>query len=114
MVYKLSHYINRRSEVIPQKTVKKPPSAELKPGQLDQDVLPPYEVLDKVLFLYVDEGFSEGEIIRQGYDTKLVQWVIETVDKNEYKRRQGAPGLKVTSKAFGMGRKMPIAAKFGR
>ena len=114
MVYKLAHYINRRSAIIPKETVEKPPSAELKPGQLDQDTLPPYEVLDQVLFLYVDEGFSAEEIIHQGYDAKLVQWVVETVDKNEYKRRQGALGLKVTSKAFGMGRRMPIAARFGR
>ncbi len=114
MVYKLAHYINRRSEIIPKEIIEKPPSAELKPGQLDQDTLPPYEVLDKVLFSYLDEGLSEEEIIRQGVEPKLVQWIVETVDKNEYKRRQGAPGLKVTSKAFGMGRRMPIAAKFVR
>jgi NAD+ synthase (glutamine-hydrolysing) len=113
MVYKLAHYINRRSEIIPKEIVVKPPSAELKPGQLDQDTLPPYELLDKVLFLYLDEGLSNKEIVRQGFEKKLVQWIIETVDKNEYKRRQGAPGLKVTSKAFGMGRRMPIAARFG-
>ncbi|MFH1675232.1 MAG: NAD+ synthase [Pseudomonadota bacterium] len=114
MVYKLAEYINRRSEIIPREIIKKPPSAELKPGQLDQDTLPPYEVLDKVLFLYLDEGFSGEEIVRQGFDPKLVQWLVEIVDKNEYKRRQGAPGLKVTSKAFGMGRRMPIAARFVR
>ncbi len=114
MVYKLADYINERSEIIPQEIIKKPPSAELKPGQLDQDTLPPYDILDKVLFLYLDEGFSDEEIVRQGFDPKLVQWLVETVDKNEYKRRQGAPGLKVTSKAFGMGRRMPIAARFVR
>lgn len=114
MVYKLAHYINRRSEIIPDEIIKKPPSAELKPDQLDQDTLPPYEILDKVLFLYLDEGCSGEEILRHNFDPKLVQWIVETVDKNEYKRRQGAPGLKVTSKAFGMGRRMPIAARVVR
>ena len=114
MVYKLAYYINRKSEIIPREIVMKPPSAELKPGQLDQDTLPPYELLDKVLSLYLDEGLSHAQIIHQGFEKKLVQWIIETVAKNEYKRRQGALGLKVTSKAFGMGRRMPIAARFGR
>ncbi len=112
MVCKLADYINRKSEIIPRATLKKPPSAELKPNQFDQDRLPPYEVLDKILALYLDEGSSCDDIVRKGFDAELVQWIIETVEKNEYKRRQAPPGLTVTGKAFGTGRRMPIAARF--
>ncbi len=112
MVYELSRYINRNSEIIPLNTIEKPPSAELKPDQTDQDVLPPYEVLDQILQYYIDENYAAEEISKLNFDPETVNWVIHQVDHNEYKRRQAAPGLKVTSKAFGTGRRMPIAAKY--
>jgi len=113
MIYKLAEYINREQEIIPGSIIEKPPSPELKPGQRDEDTLPPYDILDRVLNLYVDEGRSRDEIIADGFDAETVDWIIHAVNKNEYKRRQAAPGLKVTTKAFGTGRRMPIAAKFG-
>ncbi len=112
MVYELTGYINRELEVIPRATVEKAPSAELKPGQIDQDTLPPYDVLDAILNYYVEENLSAADIIAQGFDTETVRWVIKTVNKNEYKRKQAAPGLKVSSRAFGAGRRMPIAARY--
>ncbi len=96
----------------PQASLTKPPSAELRPNQTDQDTLPPYDILDGILKLYVDEGRSSAEIVAAGYDKATVAWVLRTVDRNEYKRWQAAPGLKVTSKAFGMGRRMPVAARY--
>jgi NAD+ synthase (glutamine-hydrolysing) len=113
MVYELARYINSKGEVIPRQTIDKPPSAELRPNQRDTDSLPPYEVLDPILIYYVDEGFSPEEIRRMGFDGEVVDWTVRAVDRNEYKRRQAAPGLKVTPKAFGVGRRMPVAAKFG-
>ena len=113
MVYELARYINRDGELIPQASLTKPPSAELRPNQTDQDTLPPYEVLDAILKLYVDEGRSLAEIVAEGHDQRTAAWVLRTVDRNEYKRWQAAPGLKVTSKAFGMGRRMPVAARYG-
>src|SRR6266513_806021 len=101
-----------RGEVIPKSTIEKPPSAELKPNQKDQDTLPPYEVLDEILQLYVEENLSARDIIAHGFDEKTVRWVQRRVDLNEYKREQAAPGLKVTSRAFGVGRRMPIAQKY--
>ena len=112
MVYQLAHLINRKSKVIPEKIIKKAPSAELKPEQKDQDTLPTYDVLDKILYYYVDEGYSIKDILNLNLNPEIVRWVIHAVNKNEYKRRQAAPGLKVTTKAFGMGRRMPIAAKY--
>jgi NAD+ synthase (glutamine-hydrolysing) len=112
MVYQLAKYINRFSEIIPKAIIKKAPSAELRPNQLDQDTLPPYEVLDKILYYYIEKGESLQEIVQRKFDYKTVRWVITTVNKSEYKRRQSAPGLKVTSKAFGMGRRIPIAARY--
>ena len=112
MVYELAEYINRKSEVIPRRIIEKPPSAELKPDQTDQDTLPPYDILDRILHLYLDQGCSKQEIVDHDIPEETVEWVIEAVQKNEYKRRQAAPGLKVTSKAFGMGRRMPIASKY--
>lgn len=112
MVYELAGLINRERDLIPRAIIDKPPSAELKPNQLDQDALPPYEILDRILDLYLDKGRSQKDIIEEGLDGKTVRWVIRAVDGNEYKRRQAAPGLKVTSKAFGMGRRMPIAARY--
>jgi NAD+ synthase (glutamine-hydrolysing) len=112
MVYELAEYINRQSPIIPQEIVNKAPTAELKENQTDQDTLPPYELLDQILHYYLDEHYSMEDILGLDFDPETVSWVIRTVDRNEYKRRQGPPGLKVTSKAFGTGRRMPIAAKF--
>lgn len=111
-VYRLARYINRDREIIPTSTIEKPPSAELKPGQVDQDTLPPYDVLDRILQLYVEENLSAVEIIDKGYDATTVRWIQRRVDLNEYKRAQAVPGLKVTSRAFGSGRRMPIAQRF--
>ncbi|MEO6053322.1 MAG: NAD+ synthase [Chthoniobacterales bacterium] len=112
MVYELARWINRESPVIPPDTITKPPSAELRPDQTDQDTLPPYAILDEILRLYVEENNSAAEIIPHGFDEKTVRWIIRRVDLNEYKREQAAPGLKVTGRAFGMGRRMPIAQRF--
>jgi len=112
MVYEVARHINRDGEIIPESTISKPPSAELRPDQLDQDTLPPYDVLDRILELYVDEGRSLDEIVAEGHDESTARWVVAAVNRNEYKRRQAAPGLKVTSKAFGTGRRMPIAARY--
>jgi NAD+ synthetase len=112
MVYELARWINRKQEVIPTSTIEKSPSAELKPDQKDQDFLPPYEILDQILHLYVEENLSARDIIARGFDEKTVRWVQRRVDLNEYKREQAAPGLKVTSRAFGIGRKMPIAQRY--
>src|SRR6266516_4796542 len=112
MVYELARWINRDREIIPRSTIDKPPSAELKPNQKDQDTLPPYEILDQILQLYVEENLSARDIIARGLDEKTVRWVQRRVDLNEYKREQAAPGLKVTSRAFGIGRRMPIAQRY--
>jgi len=112
MVYQLARYVNRHDEIIPEASLTKPPSAELRPNQTDQDTLPPYEVLDAILQLYVDEGQSVQEIVDRGFERQTVAWVARTVDRSEYKRWQAAPGLKVTSKAFGTGRPLPIAARY--
>ncbi|MDY6966482.1 MAG: NAD+ synthase [Halobacteriota archaeon] len=112
MVYELADYINRDSEIIPEEIIRKPPSAELKPDQRDQDTLPPYDVLDGILYHYIEEGRPMEEIVDQNFESETVRWVIEAVKRNEYKRRQAVPGLKVTTKAFGVGRRMPIAAKY--
>jgi len=112
MVYKIAEYINRHKEIIPIETIKIPPSAELRPNQKDQDSLPPYEILDKILELYVDRNCTYQEMINYGLDPATIKWVINKVNRNEYKRKQAAPGIKITSKAFGVGRRMPIAAKY--
>lgn len=112
LVYGLSHYINRHAEIIPESCIVKDPSAELKPGQKDQDSLPPYDVLDAVLTRYVEKREKPEEIIAAGYDRKLVGDIICRVERNEYKRNQAPPGLKVTSKAFGPGRRIPLAQKY--
>src|SRR6266496_1613736 len=112
LVYELARWIDRQKEIIPRSTIDKPPSAELKPNQKDQDTLPPYEKLDEILRLYVEENLSARDIIGRGFDEKTVRWVQRRVDLNEYKREQAAPGLKVTSRAFGLGRRMPIAQKY--
>lgn len=112
MIYELAHWINRDREIIPRNTIEKPPSAELKPDQRDQDTLPPYEVLDPILQLYVEEQLSVAEIAARGFPLETVRWVQRRVDLNEYKRAQAVPGLKVTSRAFGLGRRMPVAQRF--
>lgn len=112
LVYQLARWINREHQIIPPSTIDKPPSAELKPGQVDQDSLPPYDVLDQILQLYVEENQSGRDIIARGFDEKTVRWVQRRVDLNEYKRAQAAPGIKVTSRAFGVGRRMPIAQQY--
>ena len=112
MVYRLSHYVNSRRPVIPQDTLEKPPSAELRPNQKDSDSLPPYEVLDAVLEDYVEDSHPAEQIARErGFDIEVVKRVIRLVDRAEYKRQQAAPGLKISPKAFGYGRRFPIAAK---
>jgi NAD+ synthase (glutamine-hydrolysing) len=111
-VYALANHINRSREMIPLSSIRKPPSAELRLDQTDQDTLPPYDVLDAIIAGYVDEGLSADQIVAVGHDRKTVEWVIRAVNRNEYKRRQAAPGLKVTSRAFGTGWRMPIAARY--
>jgi NAD+ synthetase len=110
-VYELARHINREREVIPQNSILRPPSAELRPDQKDQDTLPDYKILDGILRLAVEEQLSVDEIVRQGYEEPVVREVVRMIYRNEYKRRQAAPGLKVTSRAFGIGRRMPIAMK---
>ncbi|MEC8689966.1 MAG: NAD+ synthase [Verrucomicrobiota bacterium] len=112
LVYKLAKWINRKKEIIPWETIEKAPSAELKPNQKDQDTLPDYEILDQILELYVDQSISVSSIIAKGYDKDLVKWIASRVEMNEWKRWQSAPGLRVTSKAFGVGRRIPIAHRY--
>ena len=112
LVYELARFINREQEIIPKRILEKPPSAELKPDQKDTDSLPPYEVLDPILHAYIEERQGLEEIVANGQDRALVERIIRTVDAMEFKRRQAAPGLKITTKAFGSGRRMPIAARF--
>ncbi len=111
-VYDLCRWINRDREVIPVNTIEKPPSAELRPGQVDQDSLPPYDVLDAILRGYVEEGRSRRELISAGFAEAVVNDIARKVDLNEYKRKQMAPGLKITPLAFGVGRRIPIVQKY--
>jgi len=112
MVYRLSRWINREKEIIPDASITKAPSAELRPNQTDQDSLPPYDVLDAILEAYVVHAKSPREIIAAGFDEATVKRVVRLIDLSEYKRRQAAPGLKVTTKAFGVGRRVPVAQQF--
>jgi NAD+ synthetase len=112
MVYRLARWINRRHEIIPADSITKPPSAELRPDQTDQDSLPAYEILDAILEDYVVHGRSPEAMIQAGHSEDVVRRVIRMIDRNEYKRRQAAPGLKVTSKAFGVGRRIPVAQRY--
>ncbi len=114
LVYKLAGHLNARAgrDLIPRRTIEKPPSAELRPDQTDQDTLPPYEILDEILRLYVEENLGAADIIRRGFEADTVRWVLRRVDFNEYKREQAAPGIKVTGRAFGIGRRMPTAQRF--
>jgi NAD+ synthetase len=110
VVYKLANYINRQKEIIPQNTIRRPPTAELRPNQTDQDTLPEYDLLDGILQLRVEEQMSVNEIVARGYERQMVEKVVRMIQLNEYKRRQAATGLKVTTRAFGTGRRMPIAS----
>jgi NAD+ synthase (glutamine-hydrolysing) len=111
-VYKISRWVNREREIIPADSISKPPSAELRPGQTDQDSLPPYEVLDAILDLYVVKNLGKAEIVARGFDAARVNDVVNKINFSEYKRRQAAPGLKVSPRAFGMGRRLPVAQQF--
>ncbi|MBU1398152.1 MAG: NAD+ synthase, partial [Proteobacteria bacterium] len=113
-VYELAHFINREKEIIPASIIDKAPSAELKPDQTDQDDLPPYEVLDSILKGYIEDLKGADELVSRGFDPEIVEDVISRVDRNEYKRHQAAPGLKVTTKAFGYGRRYPLAQRYNR
>ena len=113
MVYRLAHYVNSQRAVIPQATLDKPPSAELRPNQQDTDTLPPYDVLDTILEDYVEDLKSAEQIASErGFDPALVRRVVCMIDRSEYKRQQAAPGIKITEKAFGVGRRFPIAARY--
>jgi NAD+ synthase/NAD+ synthase (glutamine-hydrolysing) len=112
MVYHLAHLINKSNEVIPQRILEKPPSAELKPDQTDQDDLPPYDVLDEILTAYIEENKTEEEIIAKGFEPEVVTETVCRIHRNEHKRYQAPPGLKVTTKSFGYGRRYPMAQKY--
>ncbi|MEP7169438.1 MAG: NAD+ synthase [Bacteroidota bacterium] len=111
-VFELAHYINRNKEIIPENIITKPPSAELHHGQKDSDSLPPYNILDKILFQYIEKHSGPHEIINSGYDEQLVRKILKMVNTNEYKRFQAPPILRVSPKAFGLGRRMPIVGKY--
>ncbi|HDD64839.1 MAG TPA: NAD(+) synthase, partial [Firmicutes bacterium] len=112
IVYKLARYRNSLGKVIPDRVLIKLPTAELKPDQKDQDVLPPYEILDKILKEYIENDKTYKEIVEMGFEKELVKKIVLMVDRNEYKRRQSPPGIKITPKAFGKDRRMPITNKF--
>ena len=112
LVYDLARYVNREREVIPRSSITKAPSAELRPNQTDQDTLPPYEVIDAVIEGYVEKDEDIAAIVAGGIDRAVAESIIGRIDRNEYKRRQAAPGLKITLKAFGVGRRYPIAADY--
>jgi NAD+ synthase (glutamine-hydrolysing) len=112
LVYDLCHYRNRLSPVIPTNVLEKPPSAELRPDQFDTDSLPPYDILDGILTAYVENDYSFDEIVALGYEAETVRYVIKLIDRNEYKRRQAPPGIKITSRAFGKDRRLPITNRY--
>jgi NAD+ synthase (glutamine-hydrolysing) len=114
-VYRLARFRNSRSasEVIPQSVIDRPPSAELRPDQKDEDTLPPYDLLDPILEAYIEEDQDRDQLIRRGFPTDVVDRVIRMVDRAEYKRRQAPPGIKISPKAFGRDRRLPITNKFG-
>ncbi len=111
-VFKLAHYLNKDGEMVPENTIVKPPSAELRPGQMDSDSLPDYDVLDKVLFRYIELNRSPQSIVAEGFEEAVVRKAVRMVNFNEYKRFQTAPILRVSGKAFGVGRRMPLVAKY--
>ena len=110
--YELARYINKDGEIIPENIITKPPSAELRPNQKDSDSLPPYEDLDEILYEYIEKRLGPKEIIANGFDEALVRRTLRLVNINEFKRFQTAPVLRVSHKAFGMGRRMPIVGKY--
>jgi NAD+ synthase (glutamine-hydrolysing) len=114
LVYELVEYVNARGDypVIPGFIVTRAPSAELRPNQTDQDTLPPYSVLDEILESYIEKDMSAEAIVELGFERETVRWVVNRVDSAEYKRRQSAPGIKITSRAFGRDRRMPITNKY--
>ena len=112
MVYRISKWVNRNGEVIPKSSIEKAPSAELRPDQKDQDSLPPYEELDRILESYVVNEGSIGGMVKKGISRAVAEEMVRKIDYSEYKRRQAAPGIKVTTKAFGMGRRVPLAQRF--
>ena len=112
LVYDIARYLNRERETIPRAIIDKAPSAELRPDQTDQDSLPPYDELDRVVEGYVERNLSVTELVAEGNDREVVEQVVELIDRSEYKRRQAAPGIKITSKAFGIGRRYPIVADY--
>jgi NAD+ synthase (glutamine-hydrolysing) len=112
LVYRLARYRNALESVIPERVLTRPPSAELRPDQTDQDTLPPYEVLDPILRLYIEEDQGVEAIVDQGYDPETVRRVTRLVDRNEYKRRQAPPGVRISTRAFGRDRRYPITSGF--
>ena len=112
LVYRIAAWINRKKEIIPRNSIEKAPSAELRPDQKDQDSLPPYEELDRILESYVVNEGSIGAMVKKGINKKVAEEIVRKIDTSEYKRRQAAPGLKVTTKAFGVGRRVPLAHRF--
>ena len=112
LVYELAKYRNSLSQVIPERVISRPPSAELAPDQVDEDSLPPYEVLDAILQLYIEEDVSPRLIVEAGYTADVVYQVVNMVDRNEYKRRQAAPGVRISRRAFGRDRRYPITSGF--
>jgi NAD+ synthase (glutamine-hydrolysing) len=111
-VYRLTRWRNREEEIIPQRVIDKPPSAELRESQLDTDSLPPYEILDPIIEAYVEEDRSPEEIEDQGFDGQVVRRVVEMIDGAEYKRRQAAPGIRISQRAFGKDRRLPITSRY--
>ena len=112
LVYKVAKLINDEKSVIPPDVFTKAPSAELRPNQKDSDSLPEYDILDPILEAYIEENLAPADIAARGHDRELVRRVVNTVDRNEYKRRQAAPGIRVATKAFGEGRRLPIAQNY--
>ncbi|MEP6647327.1 MAG: NAD(+) synthase, partial [Saprospiraceae bacterium] len=111
-IYVLADYINKDEIIIPENTINKPPSAELRPNQKDSDSLPEYDILDPILYLYIERRLGPQEIIDMGYDEALVRRILKLVNISEFKRHQTAPVLRVSPKAFGVGRRMPIVGKY--
>ena len=111
-VFELAKYINRDKEIIPINTIVKPPSAELRPDQKDSDSLPEYDILDEILYQYIEKRKGPKDLILMGFEESLVQRILKLVNTNEYKRYQTPPILRVSPKAFGMGRRMPIVARY--
>ena len=111
-VFRLAEYINKDKEIIPQNTINKAPSAELRPNQKDSDSLPDYKILDEILYEYIEKRKGPQELLKMGFDAAFVNRVLKLVNTNEYKRYQTPPILRISPKAFGIGRRMPIVAKY--